>query len=172
MSKWLTMLNELKSRSPREYFTTTQLDAYQTLIELLDLPGQRLNLSGVHGTGKTFVAWGVARAIGIRYLTLPDQLYNDAAHSNWDGEVILIDNAPTREDEVRKLLSQASLLNINSLVLISTQPSALKMRRIELSLPTEAEIEQTLKNLRQLGFYLYGSLPTQPNFWQVLQGCI
>ena len=171
MSKWLTLLNELKGRSPREYFTVTQLTAYQILIERLNLPGQRLNLNGVHGTGKTFVAWGLARAIGMRYLTVPDRLYDDTAQTSWDGEAIVIDNAPTREDELRRLLAQVNMLNINSVVFVSVQPSALKMRRVELNLPTQAEIDGVLNNLRHLGIYCYGSLPDQPNFWQVLQAC-
>jgi len=172
VSKWLTLLNELKGRSPRDYFTETQLAMYQKLIERLDLPGQIVNLSGAHGAGKTFVAWGLSRISGAQYLPMPNMLYDETTQYNLEGGTVLIDNAPTQEEDVRQLLAQCGLLNINSVMMITVRPVSLKMHRMELTLPTLTETDRVLKNLRHLGFYSYVSLPPESNFWQILQACV
>lgn len=171
MSTWLRLHNELKRRAPQEYFTSSQRHAYDTLCEWLALPVTRINLYGQSGAGKTFIAWGLSRALGATYLPLPAKL----EHIEVDmvaSTILIIDNAPNQEDAIRGLLATADLLDTSAVVFISRIAAGLKMRNVQLQLPTSDEVRAVVLNYGRLGFFQTGILPPSPNFWQIMQTCV
>lgn len=166
MSEWLRLVNEMKRRAPQEYFTPTQRAAYDVLVERLQFPNQRLNLYGVPGTGKTYLAWGLARALEAVHVPVASRL------RAFDGQpmpLLILDNAPTYEDEERGLLADAALMDVGSVVFITQKPAALKMRQIQLDLPTPDDLRQIARTFGRLGFYEVTTPPPSPNLWQLLQ---
>jgi tRNA A37 threonylcarbamoyladenosine biosynthesis protein TsaE len=166
MSDWLRLVNEMKRRAPQEYFTPTQRSVYDALVERLQFPNQRINLYGAPGTGKTYLAWGLARALEAVHVPVASRL------REFDGRqmpILILDNAPTYEDEERSLLADAALMDAGSVVFITQKPTALKMRRIQLDLPNSDDLRQIARTLGRLGFYEVTALPPSPNLWQLLQ---
>ncbi len=166
MSEWLRLVGEMKRRVPQDYFTTSQRAAYESLIELLRFPHQHVNFYGASGTGKTFVAWGLARALDGIHIPLPERL-RDYGGSN--ASVILIDNAPTYEDDLRTLLADATLINAESIVFITHRAAALRMRQVKLDLPTPEDLRHVERTFGRLGFYEQTASPPSANLWQLLQ---
>lgn len=168
MSVWLQLLNEIKRRPPEQLLTPTQRIARDQLIDLMRYP-QWINLCGKPGSGKTMVAWAVARACGAAHLALPTML---AERSPTD-EALLIDNAPHEEVDVRRLLSKAEMLRAVSVVIITRHPITMPMKRVELSLPNEGDLEVVFKSLGLLNYPCKrAALPSSPNLWDVLQASI
>jgi hypothetical protein len=166
MSEWLRLVNEMKRRLPQEYFTPTQRAAYNELVERLQFPCQRLNLYGVPGVGKTYVAWGLVRALDAVHVPVASRL------RQFDGRplpILILDNAPTYEDEVRGLLADAALIGADSTLFITHKPTALPMWKIQLELPTPDDLRQIARTLGRLGFYEVSAPPPSPNLWQLLQ---
>jgi len=166
MSEWLRLVNEMKRRTPQEYFTPTQRAVYEALVDRLQFPNQRLNLYGAPGTGKTYVAWGLVHAFDAVHVPIASRL------RQFDGRplpILILDNAPTYEDEVRGLLADAALIGAESLLFITHKPTALRMWRIQLDLPTPDDIRQIARTLGRLGFYEVSAPPPSPNLWQLLQ---
>lgn len=166
MSEWLRLVNEMKRRAPQEYFTPTQRSVYDALVERLQFPNQRINLYGATGTGKTYVAWGLVRALEAVHVPVASRL------REFDGRqmpILILDNAPTYEDEERSLLADAALMDAGSVVFITQKPTALKMRQIQLDLPTPDDLRQIARTFGRLGFYEVTALPPSPNLWQLLQ---
>lgn len=166
MSEWLRLVNEMKRRAPQEFFTPTQRAVYDALIECLQFPNQRINLYGAPGTGKTYIAWGLVRALEAVHVPISDRL------REFDGQpmpILILDNAPTYEDEVRSLLADAALMDAGSVVFITHKPSALRMRQIHLGLPTPDDLRQIARTFGRLGFYEVSLPPPSPNLWQLLQ---
>jgi hypothetical protein len=83
--------------------------------------------------------------------------------------ILILDNAPTYEDEVRGLLADAALIGAESVLFITHKPTALRMWRIQLDLPTPDDIRQIARTLGRLGFYEVSTPPPSPNLWQLLQ---
>ncbi len=168
MSVWLQLLNEIKRRPPEQLLTPTQRTARDQLLDLMRYP-QWINLYGKSGTGKTLVAWAVARACGAAHLPLPSLL----AECSSSDEALLIDNAPHEEADVRRLLSKAEMLRAVSVVLITCHPITMPMKRVELALPNPADLEVVYKSLGLLNYPCQrAALPSSPNLWDVLQACI
>ena len=167
MSEWLRLVNDLKCRSPVDLFTDTQRRAWQALIDLLKFP-QQVNLYGPIGSGKTFVAWGVAQSLDAIHLSVPKSL--DDCRSVV--EIVLVDNAPFYEYDARRLIARCNLIGARSAVLITCEPITMPMRRIELPLPTIEEVTYVARSLSRLG-YFQSSQPLQnPNFWDILQSFV
>lgn len=166
MSEWLRLVNELKRRAPQDYFTPTQRAVYEVLTEHLQFPNQRLNLYGAPGTGKTFIAWGLGRSLDAVHVPVATRL------RQFDGQplpILILDNAPTYEDEVRGLVADAILMGADSVLFITHKPTALRMRRIQLDLPTPEDLRHIARTLGRLGFYEVSPPPPAPNLWQLLQ---
>lgn len=167
MNHWLELLAELKRRNPHDYLTPTQRAVHNELCNRLKFP-QWLNLYGVYGVGKTFVAWAVARATGGQHVPTVPALETMLPGS----DILLVDNAPHRQSQVRQVLASCDLLEAKSVVLITRQSVTMPIQKIELPAPTEDEISLVLKSLGRLGYYQQSSLPTYPNLWDVLQACV
>lgn len=169
MSAWLRLVNELKTRAPQEYFTAAQQTAYEMLADRLQFPNQRVNLYGAAGTGKTYIAWALVRALGAVHVPLPERLRSFAGH---DLSVLIIDNAPTYEDDLRTLIAEASLLDAGSIIFLTRRPATLRMHQIELKLPTAEDVRHVGRTYGRLGYYEVSAPPPSPNFWQILQSYV
>lgn len=167
MSEWSRLLNEMKRRSMDEYLTRSQRSVRDQICDLLRFPN-RINLYGPHGCGKTYVAWSVVRAVGATHITLPEKIRLLEPTC----EILLIDNAPHHELEVRKLMASANLLRVTSVIFITRDPIRIQMYRIRLSLPESDEVEQILTSYARLGFYQQRELPPKPNLWNIMHACI
>jgi hypothetical protein len=166
MSQWLRLVNEIKQRAPQEYFTPTQRVVYDELVDRLQFPTQRLNLYGAPGTGKTYLAWGLVRALDAVHVPAPSHV------RKLDGRplpILILDNAPTYEDEVRGLLADAALIGADSVLFITHKPTALRMRQIYLAPPTLEDLRHVARTLGRLGFYEVKTPPPSSNLWQLLQ---
>jgi len=168
MSVWLQLVNEIKRRSPDQLITPAQRIARDQVLNFMRFP-QWINLYGKPGSGKTFIAWALARAGGAGYLSFPDQLKNITLTQ----EALLIDNAPHEEFDVRRILSSCDLLGASSVVLITRMPITMPMKRVEVPLPSSEDLALIFKSLGLLNYPCRQStLPPSPNLWDVLQACV
>lgn len=168
MSTWLELSNDLKRRYAGSYLTLSQQAAYESLCDHLRGPNW-VNLCGPHGSGKTFNAWLISRATGMVYVPVPDQL--PMVGTAPDG--VIIDNAPFGEDAVRNLLAQCGLIHCTTVLLITQRPITMPMRRVELLLPTQDEINVIIHTLARLSYMCdTSSLPENPSLWDVLAACV
>lgn len=168
MSAWLELVNNLKQRPVEEYLTPTQRQARDLICEIMQFPGW-LNLYGGHGTGKTFLAWAVSRATGAAHITTPRQLFN--LEGEWDA--LIIDNAPYREDDVRRILARCDLLGTSTVMLVTRTRVALPMKNVHLNAPTPEEVALVIKALARLGYSSSQQLlPENANLWDILLACV
>jgi hypothetical protein len=167
MSEWLRLLNEMKRRSMEEYLTGTQRSARDQICDLLRFPN-RINLYGKYGSGKTYVAWSVVRATGATHVTLPEKLKTLSPKH----EILLIDNAPHHEAEIRRLMASANLLEAVSVVFITREAIGMPMSRVQLTLPAPDEISFIVASYARLGFYQRHDLPATPNLWNIMHACV
>lgn len=164
MSTWLELLNDLKRRCSAEILTPAQTAARERLCQLMSMP-EWVNLCGPHGSGKTFLAWTVARATGGIFIPIPAELGESEAGQ----PTLIIDNAPHKETEVRRLLARCDLLGASAVLLVTRAPVTLPMPCIELPPPTSEDIEQVSRFISRLGYFFEADrLPETPNFWDVM----
>ncbi|MBV6438327.1 MAG: hypothetical protein AELANPGJ_03629 [Anaerolineae bacterium] len=167
MNEWMKLVNEIKQRSPDSIMTSHQKAVCETILEHLQFPSQRINLFGERGTGKTLVAWKLVRILeDARHIILPRQLFEPADNA---ASVLIIDNAPHYEDELRDLMARASLLNVDSIVFISLRPVQLRMHQVRLDLPSLEDIEHAIRTIGRFNVFQRISPPPSCNFWQLLQ---
>jgi hypothetical protein len=168
MSTWLELMNDLKRRCSTEILTPAQIAAYERLCQIMNMP-EWVNLSGPHGSGKTFLAWTVARATGAVYVPLPAQLDELEAHQH----TLIVDNAPYKEREVRRLLSRCDLLGAQTVLLITCSPVSLPMPGVELPSPSDEDVVQVSRLISRLGYFFEAErLPEHPSFWDVLMASV
>jgi hypothetical protein len=168
MSTWLELLNDIKRRCSAELLTPAQAAAHDHLCQIMSMP-EWANLCGPHGSGKTFLAWTVARATGGVYVPVPAQL--DELESNQ--RTLIVDNAPHRENDVRRLLSRCSLLDAKTVLLVTHSPALLPMLRVELPQPSPEDIDLVTRLIIRLGYFFEAErLPENPSFWDVLQASV
>ncbi len=167
MSAWLELSNEIKRRHNTSYLTVPQRAAYDGLLEHLRGPNW-VNLCGPPGSGKTLLAWLLARATGLTYVVHTAQL----GHLTPALDGLIIDNAPVAEADARAVLAECGLLNCLTVLLITQRTIAMPMRRVALPLPTPDDIQDVTRTLSRLGYACNrASLPAQPSYWDVLASC-
>jgi hypothetical protein len=167
MSEWLRLTNEIKRSPVDSLLTPVQQAIRDQLVSLLRFP-KWANLYGVTGSGKTLVAWALARATGAIYLPSPDVIDGQDGR---DG--LIIDNAPLSENDVRRVFAHCNLISAYTVLLITKQPITMPMSRVELSLPNEADLAFMIRSLARLSYHCDTKrLPPQPNFWNILQACV
>lgn len=168
MSRWQSLVNELKRSAQEQNLTPTQRAVRDCILDWMRFPGW-INLFGDTGSGKTFVAWSLARANGSTYLPLPALL----KELREQGNTLLIDNAPHEEAQVRRLLAQCDMANAPSVVIVTHQAITMPMRRIGLSLPNANDLEVVFKTLALRNYPCdHSQLKSNPNLWNILQACI
>lgn len=168
MSTWLELHNQFKRRCSAEMLTPAQAVAYERLCQMMSMP-EWVNLYGPHGSGKTFLSWVVARATGAAYV--PDPLQIEQLEPGQ--QVLVVDNAPFREDDVRRLLSRCSLLGAQTVLLTTRAAVLLPMPRVELPFPSAGDIDQLSRLISRLGYFFEAErLPEEPNFWDVMLASI
>lgn len=163
MSHWMKLVSDLKRRQLISFLTPSQRYAHDQICEWLSIP-ERINLHGLHGSGKTFVAWALTQTMNAHFVALPENLNKQQNVS----EVVIIDNAPHNEQQVRRLMANGNLLGISSMIFVTRTPINMPIRNIGLALPTEEEVLQVETSLDQLGYSRYHRLPDFPNFWNIL----
>jgi len=164
MSTWLELLNQLKRHCSAELLTPTQVAARNRLCQVMSMP-EWVNLCGPHGSGKTFLSWTVAQATGAVYVPIP------AVLNELEGQqqALIVDNAPYREDDVRRLLARCDLLGAQTVLLVTNAPGMLPMPRVALPPPSPDDIEQVARLVSRLGYFFEADrLPQTPSFWDVL----
>jgi hypothetical protein len=165
-SRWMALSAEIKrTMLMPDYLTPAQLAAHDWLIPLLERPGVA-SFHGLSGAGKTFTAWVASRSAGARYLPTPDSL---SALKPDETSAVVIDNAPAKEDSLRRLLSRCDLYRIQSVVFISTLPNPLRYPAYLLPPPTRDELETVGRRWRQRGYYNHQPIPDEPSFWALLR---
>ncbi len=167
MSKLLQLLNRLKAQVNEDMLTNSQQSTFADVIERWRFP-DRINLCGPQGSGKTFLGWIIARRYQAGFYATPQIFKYDLPLYT---PALIIDNAPTEEKELRRLLSEIQLRQIHKILLITQKSIRLGFPIISLSTPTEADISKIYKNLGNLQFYSSHSL-NKGNFWNVIHSVL
>lgn len=167
MSTWFELLNQLKRRCSAEMLTPAQATAFNELCRLMLMP-EWLNLSGPHGSGKTFLAWALSRATGGLYVPMPEDLDELPPQ-----HTLIVDNAPYSEAEVRRILSRCELLGAKTVLLVTCEPVQLPMPTVSLPAPSSEEIERIGQVFTRLGFPVKSeSLPEGPTLWDLMLAAV
>jgi hypothetical protein len=165
-SRWMALTSEIKrSMLMPDYLTPPQLTAHDWMVSVLERPGVA-SLHGAHGAGKTFTAWVAARSAGARYLPIPKHLEDLKPDET---EAVVIDNAPTQETALRRLIARCDLYRIRAVVFISPTPNALRYSTHAVPPPTHADMERVARQWMRRGYYQYQPLPQEHSFWALLR---
>ncbi len=162
--EWQRLVRELKLRPQEESLTPSQRVAFDLLVHATAFP-QWVNLYGPAGSGKTFVAWALARATGATHLSVPEHIVSLAAGA----DCVLIDNAPVREEEVRRVLAHCDMQNARTVVLITQRQVQMPMQQVLLDLPTDSDWNAIEHTFQRLGAILPPN--RAPDLWAFLRGC-
>lgn len=134
VGKWFEIHNLIKARCSSSWLTPSQQKALRTIHELTSTFG-RCNLHGNVGVGKTFVAWVLSKEHGLVYFPTPNLLL-DVVGTH--GKFAIIDNYSERTLSYRKLAPEMSIRGFLGFILISREPIADHIHKVELTL-TEAD---------------------------------
>ena len=168
MSTWFELLNQLKRRCSAEMLTPAQAAAFRELCRLMLMP-EWLNLYGPHGSGKTFLAWALSRAMGGLYVPMPDDLDELPPQQ----QTLIVDNAPYSEAEVRRILSRCELLGAKTVLLVTCEPVQLPMPTVSLPAPSSEELERIGQVFTRLGFPVKSeSIPEAPTLWDLMLAAV
>jgi pantothenate kinase-related protein Tda10 len=105
MSKLLQLLNRLKAQANEAMLTKSQQLAFAEITKRWQFP-DCINLCGTQGSGKTFLGWVVAHHYQAGFYAAPQIFKADLPLYI---PALIIDNAPTEEKELRRLLSEVQL---------------------------------------------------------------
>lgn len=167
MSRWLRLVDDLKRQAGEDSLTPSQRQVWQTLCDWLRFP-QRINLWGPPGSGKTYVAWALARSLAAAHVPLPEKIVDLEP----DTEIVLVDNAPDDEVAVRRLWARCNLLGVRSVVMITRAPVAIPLRAILLAAPTREDRRQVSRTLMRLGYRAPSPDAECPSLWDYLRQSI
>lgn len=168
MSKFLHLLNQLKQYVDKTILTVPQQNAYENILEQWRFP-ERLNLCGPKGSGKTFLGWVLSRQSEVSFYATP-QLFQDDIPLYISK--VIIDNTPTEEKALRKLMSVVQLRDIPHVLFITQQSNRLGYSTIQLPYPSEDDLNIVNQNLNRLQF-IQCQLPRQNcNFWDIIQSTV
>ncbi len=167
MSRLLDLINRLKAQASWTMLTASQQITFAELEKRWQFP-DRLNLCGPQGSGKTFVGWAMARQHQVHFYASPRLLEHDQPPYPTD---IIIDNAPSEEKNLRRLLAELQLRQVHKVLFITSNPIHLGLPVSTLALPTKTDIATVYENCSRLQFYpssLSKGDEEKINFWDVI----
>ena len=161
MSDFIRILNLIKTRRDPTWLTTSQQEALLALRKALQIPGT-VNLCGIAGVGKTFLAWILADELGYTYFPHIDR-FMQSGGSLTDG--VIVDNCQPERQIHRNTLKLLRFRNVRHTVLISRQLIRDYTHYVELRLTPDdqAKVWQTLTALG-----LFQEITEAPNLWHLL----
>ena len=124
MDSRIEVENQIKTLSDTTWLFPSQTTTYQQLLPFLNSPHRLLNLYGLQGVGKTFLARILVKESRVDYVTSPDVLMET-------NKPLVIDNAPFERTSVRGMRNQMRKFDIPQVMLITRY-------RVEDSVPSFA----------------------------------
>jgi hypothetical protein len=152
--------NKIKALSDTSWFFCSQADVYQELVPFLGGIHRIVNLYGLQGTGKTFLAHILCKEGRAEYIPSPDLICPA-------GLPLIIDSAPFDRTLVRGMRNQMRRFDLEQVILITRY-------RVEDSIPA-LSLKLTQEDIRcfraNLFRYLDLRLPecTALNLWEHLK---
>lgn len=147
MSRYIRILNAIKSNIATLALTPSQLACQRLIKERLVYPGV-VNLYGPHGVGKTLLGWAMANAGEVTYIVHPSRLEE---LNLTDAPFAFVDNATEERSAFRRIVGTLELAGIERVIIVTHLPADDYVFRAELKL-TEEDIETVRKNLNRLGY--------------------
>ncbi len=167
MSRMLRLLNRLKAEANRDTLTTTQRLVLEEIEALWQFP-VAVNLWGPSGSGKTMVAWALLRSSGGSYYssgwTLQASKLPSHAHA-------VVDNLPSDQHFLRRVLAAVQLRDVRCSVLITTEPSTLGLPTVALPLPSPEDVSMVYHNLSLADLYTTSPL-REGDLWAVIHSVL
>ena len=161
MSDFIRTLNLIKTQRDLTWLAPSQQDALTELREALRMPGT-VNLFGMAGVGKTFLAWTLANELDYTYLAhishfeQVEDLYTKG---------VVLDNCLPKRQFHRNMLKAISFRNVSCAVLVTRQMIQDYTRYVELRL-TPSDQAKVWDNLATLG--IFRKVNQAPNLWHVV----
>ncbi len=167
MSRMLKLLNQLKTQADPELLTDSQQATFDTVRNTLRFP-ETVNLHGLVGSGKTFLAWTLSRTLKMSYF--PSLAAFDERSERPTPHAI-VDNAAAGERAVRDLLAVAQRKGTHSLLFVTHRSNEMGFRTIFLPTPTECDFDVVYRNLSLLEHY---ALPPvrEGNLWDAIHAVL
>lgn len=137
---YLDLTNQIKTKFSAEWLTPSQKDVLDTLTKKFTAH-KTINIYGRPGTGKTFLAWNLAKVMGATYAL-------DIEAPGLGARVIL-DNCKHAKHQYRTMLLTMHLKGVTKLVLITDKKIPDDITSLELSL-TDADKQKFKNNLWKL----------------------
>ncbi len=146
MSRFVRNLNLIKKHRSAEWLTSSQAQALVALKEVMRVPGT-VNLFGLAGIGKTFLAWILADALDYAYFP---HLTSFAQTEDIVAPGVIIDNANPSRLSHRSALKILQFEDVRRAVLITRELIRDYTHYVELSL-TRRDWDKVCENLASVG---------------------
>jgi MoxR-like ATPase len=161
VSDFIRTLNLIKTRRNSTWLTPSQQEALAELREALHMPGT-VNLCGMAGVGKTFLAWTLADELGFAYFPHINRL-----EQGEDLQItgVILDNCRPERQVHRDTLKELRFRNVRYAVLITRQIIHDYTRYVELRL-TPADQDKAWNNLTTIG--IFQKRTEAPNLWYLV----
>ncbi len=141
-----------------ETLTTSQQEVCQFLRQEIGDYQQRINLWGLPGVGKTFLAHYFHHyADGLYFSSTESSLITEVSPKS----VVIIDNAPSDRSLARSIFGEMLWASASSVILVTCQPIDDAVQRIELDL-TDRDMAQVEGVMRKL--FAYSPVDKVDNF--------
>lgn len=112
MSSRIEVENRIKSLSDASWLFPSQATVYQELLPFLDRFHRIVNLYGVQGVGKTFLAHILHKESRVDYVSSPDLVHKTT-------QPLVIDNAPFDRTFVRGMRNQMRRHDLQQVILVT-----------------------------------------------------
>lgn len=167
MSKMLILLNQLKTQASYDLLTDSQQVAFDVIRDEFRFP-EVVNLTGLPGSGKTFLAWSISRTLKKPFFPSP-AIFD--ARVNRPTSFAIVDNVGYRERSIRNLLAIAQRKATHSLLFITRQPNELGFHAVSLRMPMPHDFDVVYRNLSLMEYY--ASPPIRDgNFWDAIHAVL
>ena len=161
MNSFIRAVNLIKTHRDSSWLTDSQRRALAQLRKALRIPGT-INLCGLVGVGKTFLAWTLADELGFIYF--PHLRHFEQAN-DVDASGIILDNCCWERRFHREALKRLRFRGVRFGVFITRQAIQDYTHYVELGL-TDADVVQVRDNLVSVG--LFRPAVESPNLWGLI----